>query len=256
MEPELGYHVPDRCWRKEHTTGHKKAHTITHDTLLKFIVSPIQDPFLFGIKNDGSGAGSKDDGKVGSLYQYINHHPQLVVFFFIFHFSFSANHSIYVMASRFVEHFDIDTPLPDTVFEQEPQSPTLSTASSSSSSSSSSSNAADHNKNLTVKLKRFIGTIRKKDSYQQQHRNLSAIFSWSVIIWRLLSSFSLYITSHSFFLFTHTHTSLCLLFTPYMLIIYQMDHYSRSNTFSLSLFAHIYIYIYTLCIECTIKFIK
>ncbi|CDS11477.1 hypothetical protein LRAMOSA03740 [Lichtheimia ramosa] len=80
------------------------------------------------------------------------------------------------MASRFVEHFDIDTPLPDTVFEQEPQSPTLSTASSSS-SSSSSSNAADHNKNLTVKLKRFIGTIRKKDSYQQQHRNLSAIFS-------------------------------------------------------------------------------
>ncbi|KAJ8663943.1 hypothetical protein O0I10_000218 [Lichtheimia ornata] len=83
------------------------------------------------------------------------------------------------MASRFVEHFDIDTPLPDTVFEQEPQSPTLSTASSasSSSSSSSSSTAADHNKNLTVKLKRFIGTIRKKDSYQQQHRNLSAIFS-------------------------------------------------------------------------------
>lgn len=113
------------------------------------------------------------------LYQYINHYPQPLVFFFIFHFSFSANHQIYVMASRFVEHFDIDTPLPDTVFEQEPQSPTLSTASSasSSSSSSSSSTAADHNKNLTVKLKRFIGTIRKKDSYQQQHRNLSAIFS-------------------------------------------------------------------------------
>lgn len=38
--------------------------THTHNTPLSFIVSPTHDPFLLGMKNDGSGAGSKKvDGR-------------------------------------------------------------------------------------------------------------------------------------------------------------------------------------------------